>query len=48
MTESLNSLSLILINGRWHSQITDEHVRRIFRPEAWRSECWTRGPVMPQ
>jgi hypothetical protein len=42
------SLSLFLFDGRWYSQITDEHVRRIFRPEAWRPECWLRGPVLGQ
>jgi hypothetical protein len=41
------SLSITYLNGNWHGTITDEHMRRIFRPEAPRPAYWVNGPQVP-
>jgi hypothetical protein len=41
------NLSLLFTAGRWHGTITDEHMRRIFRPEARRPRYWVNGPQIP-
>jgi hypothetical protein len=41
-------LQLQYRDGRWHADLSDEHVRRIFRPEAVRPDYWVNGPIMPQ
>jgi hypothetical protein len=41
------TLSIVYQNHNWHGIITDEHMRRIFRPEAKRPASWVNGPQIP-
>ena len=40
-------IRLIYRDNRWYSALTDEHMRRIFRPEAARPAYWVNGPQIP-